>query len=532
MNQENAQVSFNNSFEVKSTIFGALKITRFWCLLKLSCLWTFLLFTTSYRLTKEQQTAFMINARTAKKREARKRKTMGCGASSSPNANLAGAAGAAAVPLEVHPAAPDTEFTAKPKADASMPAVTINVPTTIHSDDHKKCIPLQLPAAMQKKHVKEEPDFSTSVPYAHPQNHVYKSLCDWDSAKIESTLQTSPVVNLGESANKKPVNLSVHKIKEVPSSVLQNALQCHFKTTWDRKESSSNNYHEYHDIPCAPPAGVNFVFGEILPSGIRNIFAEPFMTVGDKKKPVHLLDWGCGHGRLIMQLFLEHPNMSVTGVELHPGRFWNAYHAVYRLWLHNKHLYDIVHFDNTENRVIIVKSRLFHNTITVYEGNFFEDRFLQLAKTADHLFVEVAFAHCRSNDPSTCNCEGNISRKLLAHRVLCLKPGATCLFYEPTAQIFNGLEPKGVEPKPCGPKINTTNMFMVKPERIVVKPAEIQENVKEEERTLFTSATKTMFDTRKVQTTWGEHQFEQWVRTRVDAKPFIKPFIDKFLLVK
>jgi hypothetical protein len=203
--------------------------------------------------------------------------------------------------------------------------------------------------------------------------------------------------------------------------LIQQAFHCYFGTKW------IPDGNEFYDANVTLK-DVSFCFGEILPDGVRQLLAIKEMKTA---KARHFLDLGCGNGRMILQAFLENPHMNVSGIELHPGRFWKGYHALQHLCELNPGVFKIINFDSKTvgKRYITVESIVYGNLLSIGEGNFLDDLYLPLISKSDIVFVEVELGSVTA-------------RQQLFIRLLQMKADATFLLYEPMQTVLESLSSK------------------------------------------------------------------------------------------
>jgi hypothetical protein len=348
---------------------------------------------------------------------------------------------------------------------------------------------------------------SPTMYWDHPYNMVYNSVCEVPKdATYEKALKESKYqICMGTSKDGTSV-IVPYPMNTLNPNDVERALHCHFKTTWERKTDTRNL--EYFDVGGVPvPKDQSLCFGEIRPFGMRQLYEMPRMNFKTGK---HFLDLGFGHGRAMFQTFLEYPQMNVTGVELHAGRFWNAYHGALRLCAQNPKMFGVVSFDSTSvgKRFVTIISKVFGNTLTFHQGNMFEKQHIELSKTVDVVFAEVQFA-------------GGSARLELLSLLLQLKSGAAFLLYESlSGQILDSL-PEGLRHGKHSAKSDSKDAVDAK------DAAEIDEeyhrrcisNVKDGAHFLPFASALNQFPC--ISTTWGANNFEIWRRTNVDCADLV-----------
>lgn len=160
---------------------------------------------------------------------------------------------------------------------------------------------------------------------------------------------------------------------------------------------------------------INPLFGEIKIQGMRTLCASMNACTG------HLFaDMGCGYGRQALFMFLEHPYVSVYGIEYDPDRFTVARRALAKLWAYNPSLFE--HLNPTEYDFRIrLRSRIYGNVICLERGNLLDK--VSAFENADILFCEVSFKNTGQYP-------------LLSKRLSQMKPNAKLLLYEQMETIY------------------------------------------------------------------------------------------------
>ena len=117
---------------------------------------------------------------------------------------------------------------------------------------------------------------------------------------------------------------------------------------------------------------VSLLFGEVKPAGVRTLLNAQNL---DAARAKHLIDLGCGFGRLCLQAWLEFPNLNVTGVEYSSSRCDKAFVALRALYAKIKSVDPTVRLaerfdDNTQ----IVELAILHKgrRLTLCWGDMFE----------------------------------------------------------------------------------------------------------------------------------------------------------------
>jgi len=101
------------------------------------------------------------------------------------------------------------------------------------------------------------------------------------------------------------------------------------------KETFQTGYTDGHtciidsDKNTASEAGASLLYGELLPIGVTKLMNQYHLRAGSAKT---LMDLGMGTGKLVIQAFLQYPNLTrVSGIELSESRYGIAEKAVLEL---------------------------------------------------------------------------------------------------------------------------------------------------------------------------------------------------------
>jgi len=101
----------------------------------------------------------------------------------------------------------------------------------------------------------------------------------------------------------------------VDNDLIVTSFKSLYRSNWgqegDPRTSGENEQAEQQ--------GASLLFGEILPSGVSKLLDKQHL---DASTATTLVDLGCGMSKLILQSFLEYPNLNkVVGIELCRSRF-------------------------------------------------------------------------------------------------------------------------------------------------------------------------------------------------------------------
>lgn len=92
----------------------------------------------------------------------------------------------------------------------------------------------------------------------------------------------------------------------------------------------------------------NLLYGEILFEGVCKLFDKDHLNV---EKATSLIDLGSGMGKLIVQSFLQYPNLKeIIGVELASGRYQSSVDALKKLHKMETDHFTIIQEEEEENR--------------------------------------------------------------------------------------------------------------------------------------------------------------------------------------
>lgn len=144
---------------------------------------------------------------------------------------------------------------------------------------------------------------------------------------------------------------------------------------------------------------VSFIYGEVLPDGVRRLLDKEHLAAGGART---LVDLGSGKTRLALQAFLDHPNLeSIVAIEFSPSRFECARKALRALAQANPkfmHFAEssieavLTHLTRSGKRTLTLRcqdlflcTETFHADIVVCETHFPESRLAELVSLLSRL---------------------------------------------------------------------------------------------------------------------------------------------------